>query len=191
MTRSAAGYFMKFCDGRSSSPCDRAGPRPARLLFRPARPRLLLASSAAPPARAIAPTSGPFYHFSCQRYHTDPLSARPLPRPAQPLLPAASATTPPARATAQARGPRDRSSGPPDQVVGTAPKSCPEFSSKSISAGILYLENHLISSLNDYCKRNLKETPQNGKLESFRLVWPGLLFRPSRITGPHLHNNLS
>ncbi len=29
-------------------------------------------------------------------------------------------------------------------------------------AGILYLENHLISSLNDYCKR--KETPESLKL---------------------------
>ncbi len=72
------------------------------------------------------------------------------------------------------------------QVVGTAPKSCPDFSFESIFAGILYLENHFISSLNDYCKR--KETPQNGKLESFRLVW--LLFRPSRITWPRLHSNL-
>jgi hypothetical protein len=72
------------------------------------------------------------------------------------------------------------------QVVATAPKRCPDFSSESIYAGILYLENHLISSLNDYCKR--KETPQNGKLESSRLEW--LLFRPSRISGPHLHSNL-
>ncbi len=72
------------------------------------------------------------------------------------------------------------------QVVATAPKRCPDFSSESIFAGIFYLENHLISSLNDYCKR--KETSQNGRLESSRLVW--LRFRPSRITGLHLHSNL-
>ncbi len=33
--------------------------------------------------------------------------------------------------------------------------------------GILYLEDHLISRLNDYCKR--KETPENGYLDSSRL----------------------
>jgi hypothetical protein len=55
-------------------------------------------------------------------------------------------------------------SGPataPCQVVATAPKWCPDFSSESIYTGIFYLENHLSLSLNDYCKR--KETSQKGK----------------------------
>ena len=51
-----------------------------------------------------------------------------------------------------------------DQVVAAAPNRCPVFSSESIYAGIFYLENHLISSLNDYCKR--KETPKNSYLDS-------------------------
>jgi hypothetical protein len=34
--------------------------------------------------------------------------------------------------------------------------------------GILYLEDNLISGLNNYCKR--KETPENGYLDSSRLV---------------------
>ncbi len=36
-----------------------------------------------------------------------------------------------------------------------------------VNLGCFNLENHLISSLNDYCKR--KETPQNGKMESSSL----------------------
>ena len=58
---------------------------------------------------------------------------------------------------------------------------CPGFSSESIYAGNFYLENYLISSLNDFCKR--KKTPENGCLDSSRLVWPHS--RPSRGTGPH------
>jgi hypothetical protein len=54
------------------------------------------------------------------------------------------------------------------QVVATAPKQCPAFSSESINPGFFYLENHLISILNDYCKR--KEAPENGYLDSSRLV---------------------
>jgi hypothetical protein len=57
---------------------------------------------------------------------------------------------------------------PSRQVVGTAPKLCPAFSPKSIVSGILYLESHLISSLKDYCKQ--RETPENGYLDSSRLV---------------------
>jgi hypothetical protein len=48
--------------------------------------------------------------------------------------------------------------------------------------GISYLENHLISRLNDYWKR--KETPKNCYLESSRLA--GRHFRPNRGTGPQL-----
>ena len=67
------------------------------------------------------------------------------------------------------------------QVEQRGTKMCPGFSSESIYAGNFYLENYLISSLNDFCKR--KKTPENGYLDSSRLVWPH--FRPNRGTGPH------
>ncbi len=54
------------------------------------------------------------------------------------------------------------------QVLATAPKRCPTFSSESIYAWICFFETHLISSLNDYCKR--KEAPENAYLDSSRLV---------------------
>ncbi len=51
------------------------------------------------------------------------------------------------------------------------------FRPSQFMPGILNLKNHLISGLNDYCKR--KETPENGYLDSsrlvlshFRLSWP-------------------
>jgi hypothetical protein len=56
----------------------------------------------------------------------------------------------------------------PVQVMQRGAKICPRSSSESIYAGNLYLENYLISSLNDNCKR--KETPENGYVDSFRLV---------------------
>jgi hypothetical protein len=48
------------------------------------------------------------------------------------------------------------------QVVQRGTKICPRFWSESIHAGNLYLENCLVSSLNDNFKR--KETPENGYL---------------------------
>ncbi len=42
------------------------------------------------------------------------------------------------------------------------------FRPSQFMRGILYLEYYLISGLNDYCKR--KETPENGYLDSSRLV---------------------
>jgi hypothetical protein len=55
-----------------------------------------------------------------------------------------------------------------EQVVQRGAKIGPRFSSESIYAGNSNLENYLISSLNDNCKR--KKTPENGYLDSFRLV---------------------
>jgi hypothetical protein len=66
------------------------------------------------------------------------------------------------------------------QVVQQGAKICPRFSSESIYAGNWYLENYLISSLIDNCKR--KKTPENGYPDSFRLVQYD--FRPNRGTGP-------
>ncbi len=57
-------------------------------------------------------------------------------------------------------------SGNRAQTVGA--KQCPASSSESVYSGVLYHENHLILCLNDYCKR--KETPENGYLDSSRLV---------------------
>ena len=57
-------------------------------------------------------------------------------------------------------------------------KSVCAFRPSQFMPGILYLENHLISSLNDYCKR--KETPEKCYLESSRLAGPH--FRPNRGT---------
>lgn len=49
------------------------------------------------------------------------------------------------------------------QVVERGTIKCTWFSSESIQTGYLYLENYLISCLNDYCKR--KKTPKNGYLD--------------------------
>ena len=48
------------------------------------------------------------------------------------------------------------------------PKIVRDFRPSQFLPGISYLENHLISSLNDYGKR--KETPENAYLDSPRLV---------------------
>jgi hypothetical protein len=47
-------------------------------------------------------------------------------------------------------------------------KNLSDFVLSPFIPGILYLENHLISSLNDYGKR--KETPENAYLDSPSLV---------------------
>ena len=57
---------------------------------------------------------------------------------------------------------------PARHVVQRGAKIC--FLSESIYAGYLYLENDLISSLNDYGKR--KKTPKNGYLDSPRPLLP-------------------
>ncbi len=63
---------------------------------------------------------------------------------------------------------RVEADGAAAQVVQRGTKICPCFSSESICAVNLYLESHLISSLNDNCKRN--KPPENGYLNKSRLV---------------------
>ena len=50
------------------------------------------------------------------------------------------------------------------------PESVRDFRPSQFYAGYQYLENYLVSSLNDYCKR--KKTPKIGYLDSSRPVLP-------------------